>query len=239
MARGLPGPSHVGFFLLPNDWRRECGSELDCVLNTGRPSAIRTSVRLTADKSRAYVPDNHFSTLLVSLLNFGRSKAFFAFGATVFVFELLGGPLASVLMRLDPWFPVYLGFCLHFPVVVFVLLLPSDLGATDRTHSQARDTQAVATTSQEEPLLDSERTGNSARQESSVKKPRSLITHFFSGLSEAWASSMFFFRQIPIAPLLFTRLTTTLGKSAQEMLLQYARRRFGWSWSQVSSSNFE
>jgi hypothetical protein len=36
-----------------------------------------------------------------------------------------------------------------------------------------------------------------------------------------------------VALLLFTFLLTTLGRMAQEILLQYVTNRYGWSWAQV------
>lgn len=36
-----------------------------------------------------------------------------------------------------------------------------------------------------------------------------------------------------VALLLATLLTTTLGRHAQDILMQYARRRYDWSWSQA------
>lgn len=37
-----------------------------------------------------------------------------------------------------------------------------------------------------------------------------------------------------VVALLFTLLVTTLGRFAQEILLQYVHKRYGWSWAQVS-----
>lgn len=137
-------------------------------------------------------------------------------------------------MRLDAWLPVYIGFGLYFPVFLFIFFLPKGLGVTAPENSQSWGAQIPVTTAQDEPLIDSEPNDASTIHGPKVKQFRELLMHSVGGLSEAWASFIFFFRKMPIAPLLFTRLTTTLGKSAQEMLLQFARRRFGWSWSQVS-----
>lgn len=156
----------------------------------------------------------------------------------MFAFELLGSPLAAVLMDLDNWYPIYLGFLIYIPIVLLICLLPNDLGIpSQKLHSQVESLPSP--TSDNESFAIPGAYDSSQAEELTGARTQSigilLSTYFMDNLTTTCKGLGHFAQNnFSVAMLLFTRLTTTLGRSAQELLLQFARRRFGWSWSQVS-----
>lgn len=141
-----------------------------------------------------------------------RSNIFFYMGGSVLAAELASSPLAVALMNIDPWLPIFLGFLLYVPGLLVAYCLPETLNlkATD-------DVPSDLTT------------------EGTAPGATTVWREFGNGLRGLRSATVFFIwgnRQV--VALLSTILLTTLGRHAQDILLQFARRRYGWSWGQVS-----
>ncbi|TDZ21047.1 Efflux pump ustT [Colletotrichum orbiculare MAFF 240422] len=134
-----------------------------------------------------------------------RSTIFSYLAAAVVGGELLASPLVYFLMGLDVWLSIYVGLgCLVLSIVVS-LMLPETL-PKKQTNGPSEDTQSL-------PWYD---------------VARSELARL--GQAVLWVV----WREWRVLLLLFTFLLTTLGRFAQEILLQYVTKRYGWSWSQAS-----
>lgn len=156
-----------------------------------------------------------------------RSTGFFSLGATVLVFELIGSPLTSHLMKSDTWLPIFIGLSLYVPVLIGAICLPETLGVTQE---EAKPTwvQSTSASINDTEQHDSEREQHTRRY--------SWVRKTGVGLTRRWSlASSIIQDNATVSLLLLTFLCTVLGNEAHEMLLQFARRRFGWSWSQVST----
>lgn len=143
------------------------------------------------------------------------------------MFELIGSPLTSHLMKTDTWLPILIGLSLYIPIFIGALCLPETLGVTK---------EEVKPTWEQSPsaiISDSEEHGSDREQHT---RRFSWVRKSGAGLTRRWSSAKSIIGDnATVSLLLLTFLCTVLGNEAHEMLLQFARRRFGWSWSQVSS----
>ncbi|KAK5993070.1 Efflux pump ustT-like protein [Cladobotryum mycophilum] len=147
---------------------------------------------------------------------FAKSTAFFVLGAATLGSEAFISPIASILMRQNLWLRIYLGFGLYIPGILLTLYLPETLNLEGLSDQQ--QSNMIGETTAEE--------GRQYRI--------SVWSHVQQSIRKLQTATMFFIRgNWHVVLLLLTLLTTTLGKMAQEMLLQFIRKRFGWSWSKT------
>ena len=121
------------------------------------------------------------------------------------------GPLTVVLMAIGPWLPIALGFVLYLPGLLVAFYLPETLksGVFEEVPSHEVGHES---------------------------DPATLWEEFSKGVKSLRSATAFFIQgNRLVVGLLSTLLLTTLGRHAQDILLQYAHRRYGWSWGQVSS----
>ncbi|KAK1564011.1 major facilitator superfamily domain-containing protein [Colletotrichum navitas] len=138
-----------------------------------------------------------------------RSTILSYLAAAVVGGELIASPLVYFLMKIDAWLPIYTGLgCLVLGTVVS-LMLPETLSREPRY----RPTETTQSLPWHHPIR------------SELEKLGKAL------LWMLWRSSR-------VLLLLFTFLLTTLGRFAQEILLQYVTKRYGWSWSQVRYFRF-
>ncbi|WQF90194.1 Putative major facilitator superfamily, MFS transporter superfamily [Colletotrichum destructivum] len=136
-----------------------------------------------------------------------RSTIFSYLAAAVVGGELLASPLVYFLMGKDAWLSIYTGLgCLVLGTLVS-LMLP-ETHPRGPGHCSAETTQSLPW----------------------YYPIRSELVKL--GKAVLWMM----WRDYYVLVLLFTFLLTTLGRFAQEILLQYVTKRYGWSWSQVRES---
>lgn len=137
-------------------------------------------------------------------------------GAAVLGGELVFSYLAASMMQVNLWAPIYLSFVVFLPAIVMCFILPETL------HSK----ETEATADEDEATPDSPE----------PTSPKTIKAAVSEALSDLAASTSFLFARNNqyITLLLATLLTTTLGRHAQEILLQFVRNRFGWSWGQAA-----
>lgn len=129
-------------------------------------------------------------------------------------------------MKIDMWLPIFISLGLYIPILICASCLPSSLG---RDHIDLGLQPAAEATQRGDGY---KIIGGSPEQ---PPDQRSLLSKCISGLSKRWSASVLVIRDNPaVSILFFTLLVTTLANMAFEVLLQFARKRFGWSWSQVS-----
>ncbi|KAL3417341.1 MFS transporter [Phlyctema vagabunda] len=138
-----------------------------------------------------------------------RATVFFRIGASVLVGEMIASPLSAILMEIDPWLSIFLGLATMCSCGIVVALMPETLGL--RTLEVTQD-------------------GNEDDEDS--LSTRDHLTG--SGLSNLKNAAHFIWGNTTVMILLFTYLLTTFGRIIQEMLLQYATKRYGWTWSKAA-----
>lgn len=161
----------------------------------------------------------------------GRSTGFFSVGASSLVFELLASSMVPTLMEIDTWLPIFLALGLYIPILACVSCLPKSLGAERRCSASSQP-----------PSADDAQDGKPADDYkivsiSSNQQPEQHESSSTRGLnSSKYGSAVFLVlrEDSNVTFLFFTFLVTVLSNSAQDNILQFARNRFGWSWSRVS-----
>ncbi|KAM3555737.1 hypothetical protein MY1884_005433 [Beauveria asiatica] len=153
-----------------------------------------------------------FNTMCFALLgeatNEGqRSTVFFYMNATSIGSQMVASLLAFTLMRISPWLCVFCGILLFVPANLCAFSFPET--PRDKAGSGLPSTAATAT----------------AQPEDDVGSARGQVRRLADAL-------VWFVHERPFARvLLYTLLATTVGRSSQDILLQYVTRRYRWSWS--------
>jgi hypothetical protein len=133
-------------------------------------------------------------------LNDNRANIFFVVTGAEFAAEIASGPLGALLMLRSPWFPLILGSACQ----IIGLLCAATL----------RETHVVDHSQKSAPGRS--RYSGSALLANAKQNYDSIIrSEFFS---------------ISIFCILGSYLLTTVGKSAQTLFIQYASKRFAWSY---------
>ncbi|KIH95168.1 hypothetical protein SPBR_03481 [Sporothrix brasiliensis 5110] len=157
-----------------------------------------------------------------------RSTVFFYFGAAVFAVELVFSSLAAFLMqRVSVWAPIQLSLALFVPVVPLCLTLPETLRKEGPTSTDVAGTDNGAENG----------TANGAENDAAgpASRPKTIRNALSDTAASVAASTAFLFNGADhqVGLLLATLLTTTLGRHAQDILLQFTRGRYDWSWAQA------
>lgn len=136
-----------------------------------------------------------------------RSTVFFYMNATAIGSQMVASLLALILMRVSPWLCVFCGI---------LLFVPANLCAFFFSETP-RDKAGLGLSS----------TTAAAQPEDDMGSARGQLRR----LADA---TVWVVHERPFARvLLYTLLATTVGRSSQEILLQYVTRRYRWSWSDV------
>ncbi|OAA38902.1 Major facilitator superfamily domain, general substrate transporter [Metarhizium rileyi] len=135
-----------------------------------------------------------------------RSIVFFYIAATVLGSQLIASPLVYLLIRVDTWLPMYCGLACLWLATAVVFSVPRMLVKNHR-RVKGREPDKLRVT-----------TARTTRQR----------------LVDIGKAAVWFARgNILVTVLLLTFLVTSLGRLAQEILLQYITKRYGWSWSEA------
>ncbi|KAJ4163631.1 hypothetical protein LMH87_005348 [Akanthomyces muscarius] len=133
-----------------------------------------------------------------------RSTTFFYMNATTIGSQVVGGLLAFVLMRMSAWMCIYSGVSFAAIATLTAFSLPVK---TDNYKSLSVEGTASH--------------GAPPTLRGQLKQVLEAVIWFTRG-------------NLVSISLLSTLLTTTLGRSAPDILLQYVTKRYGWSWSDAS-----
>jgi hypothetical protein len=153
-----------------------------------------------------------------------RATTFFGLGAATLVTQLLISPLASVLMQRNVWLPVVVGMALFIPTMLIAMTMPETL-PRDAKSPDFQEDPAGEVSSQQGQSHAGDDNGSTMKR----------WWHHVSGLipEKHVAAVTCIWGDQQVALLMLTLLTTTLGKFAQEILIQFTHKRFGWSWAKV------
>lgn len=152
-----------------------------------------------------------------------RTGVFYQLMAFILMLSVIFTPLTALLLNVDPWLPLWIGFGCLVLATLLSLLMPETLNLTHQADIQRRRQQA-----------DRERLNGGPAE--SIKRSVLQQTWFTAkgDMAHIWR---FIFGSKSIVLLMaaygiFTSVKATLAVE----VLQYMTKRFNWSWSKVSLS---
>ena len=144
----------------------------------------------------------------------GRATVFFQLNAVILIADLVASPVTAVLMARSPWLSLALSMVLLTLGLLVCLVLPE----TNGIHKKNRESAAA----QRPPGAEgSAKAGTLQRLLSHVRSSGLEARDFIVGNTRVFL-------------LVQTLVFVVLGRWVQEMLLQYATRRYHWRWSQAT-----
>ncbi|POS75597.1 ATP synthase F0 [Diaporthe helianthi] len=162
-------------------------------------------------------------TMLADVLDVEEmTPVLFRFHSVFLVAELVANPLGGFLVGKDPWLALIVGNVFMILVMMgSVLIFPETLAVR-----LWRDKRSGKVPSPQLTPLD----GGDGEQ---LKKSsmQAALGDARAQLMDVWE---FVIGNRRLVVLMLPLIFVTLGKYIQEMLLQYATKRFGWSWSKAS-----
>ncbi len=142
----------------------------------------------------------------------GRSTAFFQLGAAFLGSQMVAGPLGGAMLIWNPWVPLLVALAILIVTNLGVVAFPETVHVHDRSKA-----------------------AEAAEPESSEEDNVSWVTKLWRkagpGLAEVWD---FVLGNTQLAFLMVSLVFVILGRFVGELLLQYARARYDWSWSKGS-----
>lgn len=151
-----------------------------------------------------------------------RTPVLFRFYSVFLVAELVSNPLGGFLVSKGPWLTLFTGNVFMVLVTASLFILPETLSVRQWHDKRA----GKAPRSRLTPLGGDDDDGEVLKKGSM----RAALDDARAQLVEVWD---FLIGNRRIVVLMLPLIFVTLGKYIQEMLLQYATKRFGWSWSKV------
>ncbi|KAK3497675.1 major facilitator superfamily domain-containing protein [Neurospora hispaniola] len=168
-----------------------------------------------------------------------RATLFFQMHATYLTARMISGPIAGSLMITSPWIPLVLSLGLMTLAAATTLVFPETRHLKAQASSTKRlDNEDISTY----PSTDDEDVGkpmlsSSLPPLSPLTQPQAQqsITTRINGLATSLRSSTHFLTTNKRICILTLALgLVVIGKYAQVLLLQYATKRFNYSWSAAS-----
>ncbi len=150
-----------------------------------------------------------------------RATIFFQVAAVDLSSQLVANPVAGLLMEVNPWLALLAGLGMMAVSNLVVLLFPE----TNELHKQIR-TQSD-TGDEREPVDDSA----VANDEDKASPIQRALRSARSSLSDARA---FILGNKRVAFLITSLVFVLLGRFVNDLLLQYATKRYHWTWAQAT-----
>ncbi|RDW89025.1 hypothetical protein BP6252_01057 [Coleophoma cylindrospora] len=142
-----------------------------------------------------------------------RATTFFIIGAASLSGDLVAAPISSILMERNVWIPIVLGILIMVVGWFGILFLPETLHfRTGGKIPEDLETPSTTKDNTEHTILDR------------IKTTASQMVAAVSGY--IWGDTK-------VALLMLTLLLTSLGRYAGELKLQYATKKFHWTWAQA------
>ncbi|EGZ76552.1 hypothetical protein NEUTE2DRAFT_53414 [Neurospora tetrasperma FGSC 2509] len=168
-----------------------------------------------------------------------RATLFFQMHATYLTARMISGPMAGSLMITSPWIPLVLSLGLMTLATATTLVFPETRYLKAQASSTKRlDNEDMSThlsTDDEDvgkPMLSSSLPPHSSLTQPQAQQP--IITRI-NGLATSLRSFTHFLTTNKRICILTLALgLVVIGKYAQVLLLQYATKRFHYSWSEAS-----
>ncbi|KAK3940612.1 major facilitator superfamily domain-containing protein [Diplogelasinospora grovesii] len=150
-----------------------------------------------------------------------RATIFFQLNSVFLVSEMIAGPLAGIMMEKSPWPPLAVALALLLLANLSVLLFPETLELHQPRGQEARQQERGG------PCQN----GNDDSRDLKAACVQRLARKAIDGLAEVWG---FVLGNQSLAFLMTSLVFVILGRFVQELLLQYATKRYGWTWSRAT-----
>jgi len=155
-----------------------------------------------------------------------RATMFFRVYATFLTAQMIAGPLSGFLMLPgNPWVPLLLGLALLALTNAITWAFP------ETVHLAERDTQQQGTAMTNGLMMPSELATNQCNNSNIVSLARTLLRNAAGSLKEVYS---FILANKTVGFLMLSLVVSMLGRFVQEILLQYATKRYGWTWSEAA-----
>lgn len=146
-----------------------------------------------------------------------RATSFFYFSAVVLTAEIVATPISGLTMTENPWLPFLLSSGVEFlAVIVALLFAPETLPSTKAPLSSIN--------------VENEGTPSNKEEMSFVRTIVARISNSFALIKE---STHFLSTNLNVSLLLLVFFVATLSRQAMALLLQYATKKYHWSYSKV------
>lgn len=156
-----------------------------------------------------------------------RAMSFSFLAGTSIVTRLIASAATPALMRDNAWVPVWVGFISTILATVLSVSTHAEPGYL-KPDSGSNSIAGYSVN----------RYGATPDGLQLNASPRGVVQAAIRHVS-SMAGSIACNTQSPIIYLMLTLLTTTLGWHAQDVLIQFARKRYGWTWSAVRPVKLE
>lgn len=158
-----------------------------------------------------------------------RASVLFRFNSVFLVGELVSNPLGGFFLDISPWLSLLVGNVCMLVALSGFFFLPETL-AVRRWHDAKTGKSApysVATRDSDD--------NNNHDDHDGVQKSRLqlALNGFRAQLRQVWN---FLITNKRVVVLILPFVCVSLGKYIQELLLQYATKRYDWSWSKVRAN---
>ncbi|CAK7215197.1 hypothetical protein SBRCBS47491_002401 [Sporothrix bragantina] len=157
-----------------------------------------------------------------------RATCYFRLTAVFLVAELISNPLGATLLLIGGhWLPLLFGFTGIVLSGLVLLALPETLDFDPAAGKVVPRVSAVVTT---------DAFGDTMPATAPTKNSIAAAWHSFVQLlrTDARATSLFILRNRPLMFLMIPFIFSVVGRFVQNLLLQYATKRYSWSWSQAA-----
>lgn len=141
----------------------------------------------------------------------------FRFASIFLIGELLATPLSGFLLSFNAWYPLIVGIACFAFSLILILFLPETL-----VIRQWHDAKSGRT-----PSTSPDRSGERAKK-TKWQKAVELMREQADDITKfIWGNKR-------VVLLIFPLVFMILGKFVQELLLQYATKRYNWTWSRAA-----
>ncbi|KAL1865647.1 hypothetical protein VTK73DRAFT_5121 [Phialemonium thermophilum] len=151
--------------------------------------------------------------------------------------QTLAGPVAGMLMRKSDWLPLMVGLGLLAVGTLTGLVFPETLELKRLKHALQAAESSAAESEDDGALADAE-TIDAAREVDALDGDdqkgwtwRKLLATWKKNLGEVWE---FVLGNKRVTFLMVSLVFTIMGRLVNELLLQYATKRYDWSWDKAS-----
>lgn len=150
-----------------------------------------------------------------------RVTSFFYFSSVALVAEIVATPISGLTMTKDPWVPFLASSGMELLAVILALLF-----APETLHF-------IKNLSFDTPLSSADNSESIPAKEPSFA--RLWVDRLWGGLKKTRELTHFVWENLNITLVLLVFLAATLSRQAMALLLQYATKRYHWTYSRVRS----